>query len=30
MERILRMVAEDGEAAAFEYIKNCLKNNTPL
>ena len=30
MEHILRMVAEEGEAAAFAYIRNCLKNNTPL
>jgi hypothetical protein len=30
MERILRMVAEQGEAAAFAYIRKCLKDNTPL
>ena len=30
MEHILRMVAEEGESAAFAYIRNCLKNNIPL
>ena len=30
MERILRMVAEQGEANAFAYIKECLKSGKPL
>ena len=30
MERILRMVAEEGEDKAFAYIKHCLKNKIPL
>lgn len=30
MERILRMVAEDGEERAFAYIKKCLHDKTPL
>ncbi len=30
MERILRMVAEQGEETAFAHVKACLRNGTPL
>ena len=30
MERVLRMVAEQGEAKAFAYVKECLRTGKPL
>lgn len=30
MEKILRMVAEKGEAEAFAYVRNCIRNKIPL
>ena len=30
MEKILRMVAEKGEDAAFAYIRDCLSHHKPI
>ncbi|MBQ9327889.1 MAG: catalase [Solobacterium sp.] len=30
MEKILRMVAEQGEDAAFAYVRHCITNHIPL
>ena len=30
MEKVLRMVAEEGEDKAFAYIKDCIRNHKPI